>query len=738
MHEVIPFIKDLAIMLSIASVVVLSFQKIRQPVILGYIIAGVIIGPYTPPYSLVTDVTQIQTISEMGVIFLMFALGLDFSFHKLKSIGFSAIITGVVKVSGVVMLGFLAGWFMNWPFYYCLFFGAGLAISSTTIIIKALDELNLKGKRFTDVVFGILIVEDLLAILLLTTLSTVVVTKNIFSFDMVFAAMKLILVIGSWFLSGYFIVTILFKRIIKYVSPETLTIVSIALCLSMAVTAAYFHYSTALGAFIMGSILAETPFAHRIKHLTSPLRDVFAAVFFISIGMLINVRVIYDHWPIILAFSMLAIVGKVLVTTIVTFLTGQSVNTSIRAGFSMAPVGEFSFIIMALGLSLRVISDDLYQIVIGVAAITTLATPYLMVLSGGIATKLNSSLSERSKYFLESYSAWIYRALSTYNKQVEYRKFMVRLIFNGIIIAVIFTLVHDFVLPQFTPLIKNFDVVKISSWVIALLISSPFIWGMSFGFKLIHKGRQIPALFLGVGLTVAEIIILSVTYFSTWYIPLIIAIIMVILFGLLYKQLEGSYHWFERHLVHILRRKQQRQTKYEELAPWDTHLVEVVATNQSEDSVVGKTLSENRLRQKFGVNVVAIRRGSKIILAPRGEEVIMPRDELIVLGNDEQIDAFKENAEEDGFEHKREDILKEFVLKGLALDKESPFAGKSIRDSNIREQVCGIVVGLERNGFRMLNPDPATVLKADDLLLVVGKPEAILAQKKAKAEDLAQ
>ena len=720
MNELAPLIKDLAIMLSIASIVVLLFQKIRQPVILGYIIAGVIIGPYTPPYSLVNDVIQIQTLSELGVIFLMFALGLDFSFHKLRRIGFSATVTGLIKVIMVVGLGFAVAWFVKWTFYDSLFLGVALAISSTMIIVKALEELRLKGKRFTDIVFGILIFEDLLAILMLTMLSTVVITKSFFSVNMVFATIKLILVIGSWFLSGYFIVPILFHKIIKYVSQETLTIVSIALCLSMAVIAAYFNYSSALGAFIIGSILSETPVAHRIKQLTNPLRDVFVAVFFISIGMLIDLNVILEQWPIILAISMLAIVGKVLATTMGAFLTGQGINTSVRIGFSMAPIGEFSFIIVGLGLRLDVVSPLLYQIIIGVAAVTALAAPYLVRLSGGIVGIINTRLSERSKYFLESYSAWVYRALASYKKQIEYRKFMTRLVMNGIVVAVIFNLTHNFVLPQLVRLIIDSNAAKTCSWVVALFFASPFVWGMVFSFKLIDKNRQVPPLFLGALLTIIEVIILSVAYFSTWYVPLVITIIVTMLFGLLYRQLGSSYEWFELHLVRALRRRGQKQNKYEELAPWDTHLVEVTVTNESPSSVVDKTLCENKLRSKFGVNVVAIRRGSKIILAPRGNEKILLRDQLVILGNDEQIDIFKNHAEDIFFESKKEEILKNFVLKAVLLEPGNPFVGQTIRESNIREQAGGLVVGLERRGFRILNPEPSTVLKAGDLLLVVG------------------
>lgn len=729
MHEIAPMIKDLAVMLGIASVVVLLFQKIRQPVILGYIIAGVIIGPYTPPYALVDDISQVQTLSELGVIFLMFALGLDFSFHKLKRIGFSATITGTVKVGIVITLGFVAGWFMNWGFFDKLFLGVALAISSTMIIVKTLEEQNLKGKRFTDIVFGILIFEDMLAMLMLTTLSTVVITKNIFSLDMVIATMKLVLVIGSWVLLGYFLVPILFRRIIKYVSEETLTIVSIALCLFMAVLSSYYNYSTALGAFIMGSLLSETPLVGRIKQLTNPLRDLFVAVFFVSIGMMIDVKIIADNWLIILAISAVTILGKVFATTIGTFVTGQSTNTSIKVGFSMVPIGEFSFIIVALGLKLNVTSNSLYQMVIGIAAVTALAAPYLVKLSEGIADKLDSNISERVKYFLDSYSAWVYRALASYKKQIGYRKFAVRLLMNGVIVGVIFNLTHNFILPQFNYLIANDDIAKIVTWLISMLFTAPFVWGMMFGFRLIDKNRQIPALFLGVLITVVEIIVLSVAYFSTWYVPLVIAVIVLFLFALLYEQLGDSYDWFERLLVRMLRRQNQKKDSFEDLAPWDTHLVKILATNESSDSVVGKTLYENQLRRKFGVNVVAIRRGSKIIQAPRGDERIMLHDELVVLGNDDQIDAFRNNAENKHFEQKKEDILKSFTLRPVVLGEGDPLIGTSIRDSNIREHSHGIVVGLERNGYRILNPDPSTTLKVNDMVLVVGDSKAATAEK---------
>ncbi|MFU8798197.1 MAG: cation:proton antiporter, partial [Gammaproteobacteria bacterium] len=334
MHEIAPLIKDLAVILGVASIVTLLCQRIRQPVVLGYLIAGFLVGPYTPPATFVSDMENIKIISELGVIFLMFSLGLEFSFHKLKRVGFSAGITGTFQTLAMLFIGFSIGRFLlQWPLYDSLFLGAAMAISSTTIIIKALDDLKLKGKRFAELVFGILIVEDLLAILLLVGMSTLVTTDQLAFSPMLFSVIKLTLVVGAWFLLGYFLIPSLFRRVAQYVSEETLTIVSIALCLFLVCVAAYFDYSTALGAFIMGSILAETPFIHRIETLVRPIRDIFAAVFFVSIGMLIDPQMIAEHATAIFWCASAVIIGKIIFAGTGALLTGQSVHTSTQVGF---------------------------------------------------------------------------------------------------------------------------------------------------------------------------------------------------------------------------------------------------------------------------------------------------------------------------------------------------------------------------------------------------------------------
>lgn len=729
MHELAPLISDLAIMLMVAGIVVLLFQRIKQPVVLGYLVAGMIIGPYTPPYGLITDEANIKILSELGVIFLMFSLGLEFSFHKLTKVGFSALITGVIDVSVMVMLGYFAGAWLGWDYHDRLFLGAAVAISSTTIIIKAVSELDLKSKRFAEVVFGVLIVEDLLAILLLVGLSTTVAVNSIFSPEIFLAAVKLVLVVGSWFLAGYFLVPPFFRKLAPYMSQETLTVASIGFCLFLVAIANYFHYSTALGAFIMGSILAETVLVHRIESAIVPIRDIFGAVFFISVGMLINPAVIVEQWQAVLLISVVLVLGKVSVISLGTFVTGQSLNTALRSGFSMAQIGEFSFIIATLGLALNVINDKLYPIIVAVSSITTFTTPYMIRLSGQISKQAQSKIPERVKYFMDSYTAWVYRVQTGSQNNSLIGSVTIRLFANAIVVAIIFLSVKSFVYPRMMEFEESRRNAKLFCELLAILLSSPFIWGMLFSYRHVKipdyaKTVLNPIVFGVWFLTLAEVIFLSVVNFHTWVTTAVLLVIAIIFFIVSYRHLERSYHWFERQLVSNIGPKQAKKSRYQDLAPWETHFVEMDVGWKS--PFVGKTMGDAQIRQRYGVNIVAIHRGPNVILAPRGEEFILSGDKLIVLGNDEQIDEFRKwvtiTAPVIG---EQVETSKDFVLKPVLLDASHPFVGKTIRQSQIREQSQGLVVGLERGNQRILNPDPDTVLHADDLILLVGAQEMI-------------
>lgn len=618
----------------------------------------------------------------------MFSLGLEFSFHKLTKVGFSALITGVIDVSMMVILGYFAGEWLGWNYHDRLFLGAAIAISSTTIIIKATSELNLKTKRFAEVIFGVLIVEDLLAILLLVGLSTTIHANSIFSIDILLAAAKLILVVGFWFLAGYFLVPPFFRKVAPYISQETLTVASIGFCLFLVVVANHFHYSTALGAFIMGSILAETVLVHRIETVIVPIRDIFGAVFFISVGMLINPVVIMEQWQAVLFISLVLVVGKVTVISLGTFLTGQSLNTAIRSGFSMAQIGEFSFIIATLGLSLGVINDKLYPIIVAVSGITTFTTPYMIRLSGHISKFAQRSIPERVKYFLDSYTAWVFRAQTNSQNNPWVGSVTMRLFANGILVAIIFLCVKTYIYPEILPLVDNKRDAKLICELVAILLSSPFIWGMLFSFRHVKipdyaKTVWSPIVFGVWFLTLAEVLFLSIVNFHTWLTTAVFMMLVIIFFFVSYRHLERSYHWFERQLVGNIGPKPARKSRYQDLAPWETHFVEMDVGWKS--PFVNKTMGDAQIRQRYGVNIVAIHRGPNIILAPRGEEVILTGDKLIVLGNDEQIEEFRKWVTKTApIVQEQAETPGDFVLKPLLLGADDPFVGKTIRISRKR------------------------------------------------------
>lgn len=718
-----PLIFDLAVMLGIASVITLFFQRIGQPVVLGYLVAGVIIGPYTPPQLLVNDVPNIKILSELGVIFLLFSLGLEFTFHKLTRIGFSATVTGILEVVLMTAIGFGTGRMMGWSFNNSLFLGASLAISSTTIIIKAIEELGLMKKRFAELMFGVLIAEDLLAILLLAMLSTVIINQDFFSFDIFWIIVKLILVIGGWFFTGYFLIRSLYHKLMSRANEESITIVSVSACLLFASIAAYLHYSIALGAFIMGSLLAETGAIHRIKTLIKPIRDIFAAVFFIATGMLVNPYIIFEQWSTILIISLVTIFGKILSTSLSAFFTGQRLEVSLRIGLGMAQIGEFSFIIIGVGVSLNIISESLYPIIVAVSVITTFTTPYLIRFSDYLAQIINKRLSKHNKLLLETYSSNISRGLTILSHNNCFKASGIRLITNGTLIALLFTLSYQLFYPRIYSVVGEIQWSKTLCWIFALLLSSPFLWGMIFSCKIQKipvSNKNLNLYSIGTFfLATSEIILLSFVYFQTWQVLLALFLIMVIFFAISYKILEKTYLSFENYLIKSVKNRNKKSQDYQKLAPWDSYLVEVIVGNKNK--FINKELKESQIRQVFGINIIAIQRSQEVIFSPNGKEVLLPYDRLIVLGEEVEIEEFRKNIEDPPITQESIELLENVVLRAILLSKNSVFVGQTIRESKIRKH--GAVVGLERNGDRILNPDPSTALLENDILFVAGQTE---------------
>jgi monovalent cation:H+ antiporter-2, CPA2 family len=707
-----PLIRDLAIILGVAGMISLLFQRIRQPVVLGYIVAGIIIGPHTPPFQLVTDLPSIRTWAELGVIFLMFSLGLEFSFRKLARVGGSALFTVPMEALIFLPAGYAVGRAFGWSPMDGLFLGAMITISSTTIILKALDELKLKKHRFAELIFSVLVVEDLLAILLLVALGTVATSQSVSALGLLLAALKLGLVVGGWFLAGYLVV----PRFIRYAgrigSDEMLTLLSLGLCLALVVFASHFGYSAALGAFIMGSILAETPVLGRIERNMGSLRDLFGAIFFVSIGMLIDPRALVEHWASILAVCAVVITGKIVVTGLATLLSGQTVRNSVQVGMGLAQIGEFSFIIAQLGVSLQVTGDFIYSVAVGVSLITTFTTPYMIRFSPRAAAWIENRLPAGAREALNRYALQAESRRSGNRAAAAELKPLIRWGINGLATSLIFVVCSEWFLTGERDL-------PVVGWILALAGSAPFIWGMFAAFR--------GAAAVGVAfrvLTLAWIGTLSAEFFPGRYVFVVTGAVMLAVFVLLRRRLEKSYHWFERSFLSSF--QPHEPAPFSHLAPWDAHLVRMEIHPNSR--LVLRSIADSALRARHGVNIVAIQRGRRSIVTPKPEEVLLPRDELILLGTDEQVEGVRSELEgASGLADAAAPESGSYELRQAKVEPGSPLAGQTIRTSGIRERFHAMVVGIERGGERKINPDSDLVLREGDVLWIAGERERIAA-----------
>lgn len=723
-----PLIIDLSIILAVAAIMSFIFQKIRQPVVLGYILAGVIVGPFTPG-KLIIDIPTINTLAELGVIFLMFTLGLEFSFRKLLSVGVTAGIAAGCEVLFFLVVGYGIGQWLGWSSMDSMFLGAMLAISSTTIIIKALDELKLKNHRFASLIFGILIVEDLFAILLLVGLTTLATSETFSVVSLLYAGLNLLLVVGSWFITGYFIVPRIMTYIGKNGNNEMLSLVSIGLCLMLVVLAAHLGYSPALGAFIMGSILAETELLHRIEDQTAPFKDIFGAIFFVSIGMLIDPQVIVEYKEVIILLCVVTIIGKILSTSFGALISGQSFKNSVQVGMGLAQIGEFSFIIASLGVTLKATSSKLYPIAVAVSLVTTFTTPYLIKYSGSVAEKLENLLPKKLRDYLNRYMIWSEYRRSGHAKNKDIILLIGRWLANGIIVTLIFNLGVNTIAPYVKELqdesLKRWS--HILTWIITLTASSPFIWGMIFTskknyLKIRNERNFIKAVIVLLFpiLTAVWVGVLSTKFISLKYIVPVTILVIIIAYLTLYRRLEFYYKWFERTFLETFEpKKNESLHSLPNLAPWDSHLVNLQVHPNA--NLVNKSLLKAQLRNKYGINIVAIQRGMETIVAPKPHEVILPMDTLIILGTDAQIDQAKPDLEQPLNVETKYPSGANYRLRNLTLSDKSPVVGHTIRESGIREKFHAMVVGIERENARIINPDTDFRIQSGDILWLVGE-----------------
>ncbi len=728
-----PLIEDLAIILMAAAFITILFRAIKQPVVLGYIIAGFVVGPHFLWAPTVVDSESVKVWAEIGVIFLLFALGLEFSFKKLASVGAPASITAVVEVVGMVLIGYAVGQLFSWSNIDSLFLGGILAISSTTIIIRAFEELGMKSRGFASLVFGVLIVEDLVAILLMVLLSTVAVSQQFSGTEMFSAAMKLVFFLTLWFVAGIFLIPTFLKRAKPHLQQETLLIVSVGLCFLMVVLASHAGFSPALGAFIMGSILAETVEGHRIEHLIQPVKDLFAAVFFVSVGMLIDPQILTQYAVPIMVITVVTIFGKLVTSSLGALLSGRSLKHSVQAGMSLAQIGEFSFIIAGLGQSLKVTSDFLYPIAISVSAITTFTTPYLIRSSDGLVGVLQNKLPAKWLAAHETFRTASVAVGRTSEWRTFARALMLKMFANGVVIAALFLIVANYLSPFLVTELSNSFYAHTLSLCAAFILSGPFLWAFAVGKPSgpyavsLWKERRItsPLIVLEVARWLLAIILcgtLAAQIASTRAVVVTVGIVLLLLTVALSRYFGPIYLWVERRFVSNLNERSDTVSKVPNLAPWDAHLVELHLSHGS--PLIGKSLASLSVREKYGVTIAMISRGSQLIPAPGRDELLFPGDILQVIGTDEQINRFKAVCEVSGaLDHS---IAKpDYVLRSLVVEQTSTYANKSIRECGLREATKGLVVGIEKRSGRMLNPDSNTMIEPGDVLWVVGNRSLI-------------
>lgn len=737
MNQLAPLIQDLGIILITAAVTSLIFKKLKQPLILGYMLAGLLIGPHAAFFPNVTDHENVQVWAEMGVIFMLFALGIEFSFRKIAQLGSTVMIVGFFEVSAMCAMGFMVGKLLGWTHMQSFFLGSMLSISSTSVIFKAFDELKLKTKRFAQLVFGILIIEDLAAVLLIVLLTTLGLSRQFEGMDLLWTIGKLSFYLAWWVVGGLFLIPWVLKAVKNLLSDEILLIVSIGLCLMMVVAAAQVGFSPALGAFIMGAILGETSEKEKIEKIFQPVKNLFSAVFFVSVGMMIRLDALVNHPGQIFLFTAILIVGKIYYGMIGTLIAGENMQTAVPVGVSLAQIGEFSFIIAGLGMSLKITDEVLYSNIIAVSALTTFTTPYLVRNRNFFAEKIEKSIPPRIQTILNQYLRFSNLVKASPEWRDLVRSYAFKIFINGVIVTAGFLLSSKFLYPLMEMKSETVYFAQFFTMLLTLLLVSPFLWAMIFAQtrnpQLIYiieshiTPRMHRFFFLSRVLIALSLLSSLLTQYLSIKFVILASIAMFAGLGFpLFRFVGPIYLWLEnRFFKQINSEASVHQTRMPLLAPWDAHLSEYELHPESD--CIGKSLNELRLRESFGVVIAMIQRGKRHIPAPGREEILMPYDRLSVIGTDDQLSEFENylNTFYMEVDTEQRPSPASFILDQYVVTENSSLAGKTIRDSGIREKTMGLVIGIERDGRRILNPSTDFVIQVGDLIWIVGERQKL-------------
>ena len=738
MSHLATLINDLALILICAGVMTLLFKKLKQPLVLGYVVAGFLASPHMPYTPSVMDTANIQTWADIGVIFLLFALGLEFSFKKIVKVGGAAIIAACTIIFCMILLGITVGTGFGWQRMDSIFLGGMIAMSSTTIIYKAFDDLGMRKKQFTGLVLSVLILEDILAIVLMVMLSTMAVRHNFEGSEMLESIGKLLFFLILWFVVGIYLIPELLKRCRKLMSEETLLIVSLGLCFGMVVMAARTGFSAAFGAFIMGSILAETVEAESIERLVKPVKDLFGAVFFVSVGMMVDPAMIVEYALPIIVITLAVIFGQSLFGTLGVLLAGQPLKTAMQCGFSLTQIGEFAFIIASLGVSLHVTSDFLYPIVVAVSVITTFLTPYMIRFAEPASNFVDTHLPVKWKNFLLHYSS----GSQTMNHESLWKKLILALtritiVYSIVSIAVV-ALAFRFLVPLFLEHIPGIWGRLLAAVVIILFIS-PFLraimikknhsaefvtlWNDSRG----NRAPLVATIVIRILIAVSFVMFVISGLFKVSVGLLLGVAVLLVIMMILSRQLKKQSIMIERKFFQNLRYRDMRAEYMGEKKPEyagrllsrDLHLTDFEVPGES--AWAGKTLAELNFGKKYGIHVVSILRGRKRINIPGASVRLFPEDKIQVIGTDEELNQFSSEMEKAAILETDVVEKSEMILRQFRVDAHSIFLGKTMRESGIREQYHCLIVGVERGEETLHAPDPHEPFMEDDVVCVVGE-----------------
>ena len=739
-------IQDLALMLIVAGIVTLLFKRLKQPLVLGYIVAGFLVSPHMPYTTSVADTENIHLWADIGVMFLLFSLGLDFSFKKILKMGVSPFISTMAIIFSMSMLGVLTGHAFGWSKMDCIFLGGMLAMSSTTIIYKAFDDLGLRQQQFAGLVMSVLILEDILAIVMMVMLSAIASGNNPDGEQMLGSVVKIGFFLVLWLVVGIFAIPIFLRRVRRLINNEVLLIVSLGLCCAMAVASTKVGFSSAFGAFIMGSILAETVEAEKIEKLVEPVKNLFGAIFFVSVGMLVDPQIIVSYaWPIV-TLVLTILIGQATLGSFAFMLSGESRKSAMRCGFSMAQIGEFSFIIASLGLSLGVISDFLYPVVVAVSVITTFLTPYMIRL----ATPAYSALERRLPKGIIQLLNHLSMSHPNSQEQNAWKRLLTQMALNTIVysilasatIAVMFT----FVLPFMQKLLPGWTLhwyANAATGVLTVLFISPFLRAMVMKKNRSEEWKKLwaesnrnhlPLLVTVLGRVIVAVafIFYICNYLSRFSNAVMITLgVVIVAFIIVSRTIKRRSILLERLFVNNLRSRDieaqvqgKKRPLYEgKLLDRDIHIAEFDVPANS--NWMGNTLKGLNLGKKYGVHISSILRGGFRMNIPDGDFILYPSDRLQVIGSDEQMANFAHALETEVIQEDTQLENREMKLRQLIISADSPFVGKTLIESGIRNHYSCMVVGIEEGKENLSPAAPNRRFQEGDIIWVVGEEAAL-------------